>query len=232
MHLLCRCEMVHFCDFPCDHNVHNDIINPTRQRNVITPLQKLFNMTAHQIFNLWKIPCPKPTRLASYTARLHIRPLTGNHKLSLYSLPLRVYSPGQCNEKKNAVEIKCACKKQMAHISCNVDSADCVFLKTKLLNRVELLLSLPAVITQFSPYAVCFTDGGTIWQLHYEFIRTSDSLTAIWNGRGLWGLGHDSFHLYITQHIWLLWHLIKVYSAAPLMSYDQNDKCAWSFLFP
>lgn len=54
-----------------------------------------------------------------------------------------------------------------------------VFFKIKLLNREELLLSLPAVITQFSPYAVCFSDGGTTWQLHHEFIRTRDGLTAI-----------------------------------------------------
>lgn len=52
IHLLCRCEVVNFCDFPCDCNVHNDIINPARQRNVTTPLQTLFHMLAHQIFTL------------------------------------------------------------------------------------------------------------------------------------------------------------------------------------
>lgn len=94
IHLLCSGEVVHFCDFPCDHNVHNDIINPARQSNV-TPLQTLFHMPAHQIFTLQKIPCSKPIKLVSYMARLHIRPLTGNHKLSQYLLPLMIYSPRQ-----------------------------------------------------------------------------------------------------------------------------------------
>ncbi len=52
MHLSSRCETAHFCDFPCEHDVHNGIINSTRQRNVITPLWKLLNMIVHQLFNL------------------------------------------------------------------------------------------------------------------------------------------------------------------------------------
>lgn len=70
-----RCETVHFCDFPCDHNIYNDIINLTRQLTVTTPPQKLFNIPSPRIFNLYKLPCLKPIRLVSNTARLHIRPL-------------------------------------------------------------------------------------------------------------------------------------------------------------
>lgn len=46
MHLPHRCESVHYGDFPCDHNAHNNIINPARQRNV-TPLKKVFNRPDH-----------------------------------------------------------------------------------------------------------------------------------------------------------------------------------------
>lgn len=34
MHLSCRRETVHFSDFPRDDNLHNDIINPTRQEEM------------------------------------------------------------------------------------------------------------------------------------------------------------------------------------------------------
>lgn len=82
-----RCQTAHFCDFPCDHNIYNDIINLTRQLTVTTPPQKLFNIPFPRIFNLYKLPCLKPIRLVSNTARLHIRPL--NRKSQIISiLPL------------------------------------------------------------------------------------------------------------------------------------------------
>lgn len=45
--------------------------------------------------------------------------------------------------------------------------------------------------------------------------------TAIKNSRGLWGLRDDGFLLEITQHICLLWHLIKVYSANHHISFNE-----------
>lgn len=53
-------------------------------------------------------------------------------------------------------------------------------------------------------------------------IMTSLGLaTAIKNSRGLWGLGDDGFLFEITQHIWLLWHLIKVYSTNHHISFNE-----------
>lgn len=66
VHLPHRCEKMHFFDFPCDYSIHDATINPARQRKLITPpTRKGCSMAAQQIFNLWKIPCPRSIRLVN-----------------------------------------------------------------------------------------------------------------------------------------------------------------------